>query len=152
MTARLHQARYHQICCQQQHSSFVSVVRNRTDPRWGVVILFSNSNARRHDRQQLFPMHQQPSMPQTVFNPRTGLARRQPPRFTPRKRRDPSLYAGKRHFQKLLTTKINESMSLIGTLSGLLLACFLRNHQLHTRFGPNQGSYVNQACKGIGSQ
>jgi hypothetical protein len=81
-------------------------------------------------------------MPRTVFNPRTGRPRRQPPRFTPRKRRDPALYAEKRHIQNVLILEINESMSNIGIFAALASIYLFRHHQLIAHHGPSQGSYL----------
>jgi hypothetical protein len=78
-------------------------------------------------------------MPATQLNPRTGNRRRQPPRFTTRKKRDPSLYARLRLTQKTLHEAIVDVLNELVIMTGLLAACQARCHQLHFMFGPNPG-------------
>jgi hypothetical protein len=79
-------------------------------------------------------------MPQTIVNPRTGLNRRQPPRFTTRKRRALSLYTTRRDIAQRLQDEMKFIRKRIRVLIVATIVFLTRIRSLRTREEDNQES------------
>ena len=84
-------------------------------------------------------------MPESIRNPRTGLFRCQPPRNTPRKRRNPSLYSKKRLILQFIYERIQTTMESIVYASFILFACLACSYQLQLANGNENDLNLLQA-------